>query len=65
MKLSRNSAKDISHGLDLDSETKFTLLIDPSKYIMKIANKLGFNEKIKRKALELMELIELDDENII
>jgi transcription initiation factor TFIIB len=30
-------------------------MIDPSKYIMKIANKLGFNEKIKRKALELME----------
>ena len=29
-------------------------IIDPSKYIMKIANKLGFNEKIKRKALELM-----------
>jgi transcription initiation factor TFIIB len=29
-------------------------MIDPSKYIMKIANKLGFNEKIKRKALELM-----------
>jgi transcription initiation factor TFIIB len=30
-------------------------IIDPSKYIMKVANKLGFNEKIKRKALELME----------
>ena len=30
-------------------------IIDPSKYIMKIDNKLGFNEKIKRKALELME----------
>jgi len=30
-------------------------IIDSSKYIMKIANKLGFNEKIKRKALELME----------
>ena len=29
--------------------------IDPSKYIMKIANKLGFDEKIKRRALELME----------
>jgi transcription initiation factor TFIIB len=29
-------------------------MIDHSKYIMKIANKLGFNEKIKRKALELM-----------
>ncbi|HJU34949.1 MAG TPA: transcription initiation factor IIB [Nitrososphaera sp.] len=29
-------------------------IIDPSKYIMKVANKLGFNEKIKRKALELM-----------
>jgi transcription initiation factor TFIIB len=29
-------------------------IIDPSKYIMKIANKLGFDEKIKRKALELM-----------
>lgn len=30
-------------------------LIDPSKYITKIANKLGFHEKIIRKALELME----------
>jgi transcription initiation factor TFIIB len=30
-------------------------IIDTSKYIMKIANKLGFNEKIKRKAIELME----------
>ena len=30
-------------------------LIDPRKYIVKIANKLGFDEKIKRKALELME----------
>jgi transcription initiation factor TFIIB len=30
-------------------------MIDPSKYIMKVANKLGFDEKIKRKALELME----------
>ncbi len=30
-------------------------MIDPSKYIIKIANKLGFDEKIKRKALELME----------
>jgi transcription initiation factor TFIIB len=30
-------------------------MIDPSKYIMKIANKLGFDEKIKRKALGLME----------
>ena len=30
-------------------------IIDPSKYIMKVANKLGFDEKIKRKALELME----------
>ena len=29
-------------------------VIDPSKYIMKVANKLGFDEKIKRKALELM-----------
>jgi transcription initiation factor TFIIB len=29
-------------------------IIDPSKYIMKLANKLGFDEKIKRKALELM-----------
>jgi transcription initiation factor TFIIB len=29
-------------------------IIDPSKYIMKIANKLGFDEKIKRKALGLM-----------
>jgi transcription initiation factor TFIIB len=31
-----------------------TPMIDLSKYIMKIANKLGFDEKIKRKALELM-----------
>ena len=30
-------------------------IIDLSKYIMKVANKLGFDEKIKRKALELME----------
>jgi transcription initiation factor TFIIB len=30
-------------------------MIDHSKYIIKIANKLGFDEKIKRKALELME----------
>jgi transcription initiation factor TFIIB len=29
-------------------------MIDHSKYIIKIANKLGFDEKIKRKALELM-----------
>ena len=29
-------------------------IIDLSKYIMKVANKLGFDEKIKRKALELM-----------
>ena len=29
-------------------------MIDPSKYIMKVANNLGFDEKIKRKALELM-----------
>jgi len=33
-------------------------MIDPSKYIIKIANKLGFDEKIKRKALELMEQAE-------
>ena len=31
-----------------------TPMIDLSKYIMKVANKLGFDEKIKRKALELM-----------
>ena len=30
-------------------------MIDHSKYIIKIANKLGFDEKIKRKALELTE----------
>jgi transcription initiation factor TFIIB len=30
-------------------------IIDPSKYIMKVANKLGFDEKTIRKALELME----------
>jgi transcription initiation factor TFIIB len=29
-------------------------MIDLSKYIMKVANQLGFDEKIKRKALELM-----------
>jgi transcription initiation factor TFIIB len=31
-----------------------TPMIDLSKYIMKVANNLGFDEKIKRKALELM-----------
>ena len=31
-------------------------LIDPRKYIVKVANNLNFDEKIKRKALELMEL---------
>jgi transcription initiation factor TFIIB len=31
-------------------------LIDPRKYIVKVANNLKFDEKIKRKALELMEL---------
>jgi transcription initiation factor TFIIB len=30
-------------------------LIDPRKYILKIANNLGFDEKIRRKALELVE----------
>jgi len=30
-------------------------MIDQSKYIVKVANKLGFDEKIKRKALELMD----------
>lgn len=30
-------------------------LIDPAKYIVKVANSLNFDEKIKRKALELME----------
>ncbi len=30
-------------------------LIDPRQYIVKIANKLEFDEKIRRKALELME----------
>ncbi|HEU4445728.1 MAG TPA: transcription initiation factor IIB [Nitrososphaeraceae archaeon] len=30
-------------------------LIDPRKYIVKVANKLNFDEKIKRKALDLME----------
>ena len=30
-------------------------LIDPAKYIVKVANNLNFDEKIKRKALELME----------
>ena len=30
-------------------------LIDPAKYIVKVANTLNFNEKLKRKALELME----------
>jgi transcription initiation factor TFIIB len=36
-------------------------VIDPSKYIMKVANKLGFDEKIKRKALELMEQAQKKD----
>jgi transcription initiation factor TFIIB len=30
-------------------------LIDPRRYIVKVANNLNFDEKIKRKALELME----------
>lgn len=30
-------------------------LIDPKKYIVKVANNLNFDEKIKRRALELME----------
>ncbi|MDP9498871.1 MAG: transcription initiation factor IIB, partial [Thermoproteota archaeon] len=30
-------------------------LIDPAKYIVRVANNLNFDEKIKRKALELME----------
>ncbi|MDQ4100896.1 MAG: transcription initiation factor IIB [Thermoproteota archaeon] len=30
-------------------------LIDPRKYIVKIANNLGFEERVRRKALELME----------
>jgi transcription initiation factor TFIIB len=30
-------------------------LIDPRRYIVKVANNLSFDEKIKRKALELME----------
>jgi transcription initiation factor TFIIB len=30
-------------------------LIDPAKYIVKVANSLNFDEKLKRKALELME----------
>jgi transcription initiation factor TFIIB len=30
-------------------------LIDPAKYIVKVANNLNFDEKIKRKAVELME----------
>jgi transcription initiation factor TFIIB len=30
-------------------------LIDPTKYIVKVANNLNFDEKVKRKALELME----------
>ena len=30
-------------------------LIDPTKYIVKVANSLNFDEKIKRKALEVME----------
>ena len=30
-------------------------LIDPAKYIVKVANNLNFDEKIKRKAIELME----------
>jgi transcription initiation factor TFIIB len=38
-------------------------MIDPSKYIIKIANKLGFDEKIKRKAIELME--QAQEKNIL
>lgn len=30
-------------------------LIDPAKYIVRVANNLNFDEKVKRKALELME----------
>ena len=30
-------------------------LIDPRKYVVKVANKLNFDERIRRKALELME----------
>lgn len=30
-------------------------LVDPGKYIVKVANNLNFDEKIKRRALELME----------
>ena len=37
--------------------------MDSSKYIMKVANKLGFDEKIKRKALELM--VQAQKKNIL
>jgi transcription initiation factor TFIIB len=33
-------------------------LIDPRRYIVKVANKLNFDEKIRRKALELLEQVQ-------
>jgi transcription initiation factor TFIIB len=38
-------------------------MIDPTKYIVKVANNLNFGEKIKRKALELME--QAQEKNIL
>jgi transcription initiation factor TFIIB len=50
LKHAARSYRRIVNQLDIKAP-----IIDPSKYIMKVANKLGFDEKIKRKALELME----------
>jgi transcription initiation factor TFIIB len=50
LKHAARSYRRIATQLDIKAP-----MIDLSKYIMKIANKLGFDEKIKRKALELME----------
>jgi transcription initiation factor TFIIB len=49
LKHAARSYRRIITELDIKSP-----MIDPSKYIIKVANKLGFDEKIKRKALELM-----------
>jgi transcription initiation factor TFIIB len=50
LKHAARSYRRIATQLDIKAP-----MIDLSKYIMKIANKLGFDEKIKRKALDLME----------
>jgi transcription initiation factor TFIIB len=50
LKQAARSYRNIVTQLDIKAP-----MIDHSKYIIKIANKLDFDEKIKRKALELME----------